>query len=86
MTLSDITADSLHETTVERLNQFFFKIGLNSIKIKCFWDRFNGMTFVEMAEQDEDVKASPDKYRKRFKRISKQIRANSEDFNKALFK
>lgn len=30
-------------------NILFKKIGMNDKKIKCFWDRFAGITFVEMA-------------------------------------
>ena len=46
---SELTKDSLQIETIEHLDLLFEKIGFKEEKVACFWDRFDGMTFVEMA-------------------------------------
>ncbi len=65
--------DDLQPDTIEGLNEFLKQIGLNSNKIDCFWDRFDGMAFVDMANKDPSANASEDKFRKQFKRLINQI-------------
>jgi len=84
MVTSNLSSDSLQSETLEDLNELFANIGLNEKKIRCFWDRFDGMTFVEMAEADKNKTASPDQYRKRFKRLIAQLERHSEQFRAIL--
>ncbi|MFA0521783.1 hypothetical protein AB4501_33010, partial [Vibrio sp. 10N.222.55.E8] len=58
--------------------------GLNQDKIDCFWLRLTGFTFVEMSELDESITESPDKYRKRYKRMLSQLNAHSSEFRTIL--
>lgn len=71
---SEISKEELDENFIERFNQLFIKIDLSESKIECFWNRFNGMTFVEMAALDTNPNCTPDKYRKRYKRLMLQIK------------
>ncbi|GIC75627.1 hypothetical protein [Moritella sp. F3] len=84
MVTSNLSSDSLQSETLEDLNELFTNIGLNEKKIRCFWDRFDGMTFVEMAAADTNKTASPDQYRKRFKRLIAQLERHSEQFRAIL--
>lgn len=77
-------SDEIRPEVIEALNSFLIKMGLNKTKIKCFWDRFDSMTFVEMARQDPIKSASADKYRKRFKRIIIQLDSHSSEFKEIL--
>lgn len=70
---SELNIDFIESDTIEKLNGFFQSIGLNNEKIRCFWDRVDGMTFVEMASEVKNPNASPDKYRKRYKRLMKNL-------------
>jgi len=81
---SKLSTTMLRPEVIEALNSFLIKMGLNKTKIKCFWDRFDGMTFVEMARQDPVKSASADKYRKRFKRIIIQLDSHSSEFKEIL--
>lgn len=81
---SDLTMGSLKVDTIERLNKLFKKARLNENKIKCFWDRFDGKTFPEMAEQDKDKPATSDKYRKRYKRLVAQLESYSSELRDIL--
>tara|TARA_R110001583_G_C5667601_1_gene410382 strand:+ start:8806 stop:9528 length:723 start_codon:yes stop_codon:yes gene_type:complete len=81
---SDLNMGSLQVDTIERLNKLFKKARLNEDKIKCFWDRFDGKTFPEMAEQDKDKSATSDKYRKRYKRLMIQLEEYSTEFRDIL--
>ncbi len=73
---SDLDMQSFHHDTVQKLDDFLKESGLNDKKIRCFWDKLEGMTFVEMAEQDS-ISATPDKYRKRYKRLLTQLESKS---------
>lgn len=81
---SELNMNSLQSDTIEKLDTLFKKIGLNNQKISCFWNRFNGMSFVEMAELDQKPNVSPDKYRKRFKRLITQLQAHSDEIRDIL--
>jgi hypothetical protein len=81
---SHLSTDMLQPETIENLNHFFKEIGMNDKKIKCLWDRFSGVTFVEMAQEDLAQSATPDKYRKRFKRILSQLEPYSNIFKEIL--
>jgi hypothetical protein len=80
---SDLDMQSFHHDTIQELDDFLKESGLNDKKIRCFWNRLEGMTFVEMAEQGATA-ASPDKYRKRYKRLLAQLESRSETFKEIL--
>jgi hypothetical protein len=61
----NFSTEKLQAEDIKNANILFKKIGMNDKKVKCFWDRFAGVTFAEMARQDPDPSATPDKYRKR---------------------
>ena len=73
---SDLNMQSFHHDTIQKLDDFLKGSGLNDKKIRCFWDRLEGMTFVEMAEQDSAL-VTADKYRKRYKRLLTQLESKS---------
>ncbi|PHR52371.1 MAG: hypothetical protein COA47_17890 [Robiginitomaculum sp.] len=73
---SGLNMQSFHHDTIQDLDDFLKESGLNDKKIRCFWDKLEGMTFVEMAEQDS-ISATPDKYRKRYKRLLTQLESKS---------
>lgn len=81
---SDLTMGSLQPETIEKINDLLNKVGLNENKRCCFWDRFDGKSFPEMAEQDKDKSATPDKYRKRYKRLIAQLESNSSELRDIL--
>jgi len=81
---SDLNMNSLQVETIERLNALFKRIRLNENKMNCFWDRFDGKSFPEMAEQDKDKSATSDKYRKRYKRLLDQLESHSNEFRDIL--
>lgn len=81
---SGLKMNSLQSETVEALNELFISIGLSEKKIRCFWYRFDGMTFVDMAKQHKDKAVTPDKYRKRFKRLITQLESQSDKFRNIL--
>ena len=81
---SELTKDSLQIETIEHLNLLFEKIGFKEEKVACFWDRFDGMTFVEMANIDPSPSAKADKYRKRFNRVITQLNTHSDEFKRIL--
>ena len=81
---SDFTTNTLQTETIMNLNIFFERIGLDDKKIDCFWDRFSGLTFVEMAEQDPIQNVTADKYRKRFKRILLKLSSHSVQLKEIL--
>lgn len=43
----NISQERFQADDVKNANILFKKIGMNDKKIKCFWDRFVGITFVE---------------------------------------
>lgn len=73
---SGLNMQSFHHDTIQELDYFLKESGLNDKKIRCFWDKLEGMTFVEMSEQDS-LSSSPDKYRKRYKRLITQLESKS---------
>ncbi len=78
---SNLSLDSLHPETLVDLDAFFkHTVGLNQDKIDCFWLRFAGFSFVEMSELDDSMTESPDKYRKRYKRMLSQLNSHSSEF------
>jgi len=81
---TELFSELLDPETIENLNLLFKEIGLNDKKTKCLWDRFNGLTFVEMAEKDPSESATPDKYRKRFKRVLVDLEPYSDIFKEML--
>jgi hypothetical protein len=71
--LSNISDDLVLET-----ESFLKKLHLNDKEIRCFWDRLEGQTFVEMAKEYQEgnvkkEKSAPDLYRKRYQRLMKKI-------------
>ncbi|WP_426359382.1 hypothetical protein ACPUVO_03815 [Pseudocolwellia sp. HL-MZ19] len=57
---------------------FLKKLHLNDKEIRCFWDRLDGETFVDMAKEYQEgnvkkEKSAPDLYRKRYQRLMKKI-------------
>lgn len=77
---SPLTSSSLEAGSLEALDALFKRIGVNEEKASCFWDRFNGMTFVEMAKNSPNKEATPDQYRKRFKRLIANLEKHSSEF------
>lgn len=80
----NVSKEKFQADDVKIANDMFKKIGMNDKKVKCFWDRFAGITFAEMARQDPDPSATPDKYRKRLNRLTLQLQSHSEDLKEIL--
>ena len=77
-------ASSMKPDTIEEIEVFLRKTGLNDNKIRVFWDRFEGLTFVEMAERDSNKNATPDKYRKRYRRLMERLESKYEKFKELM--
>ena len=75
---------SMKPDTIEEIDIFLRNIGLNDNKIRCFWDRFEGFSFVEMAERDPNKNATPDKYRKRYGRLMKRLESKHGKFRELM--
>lgn len=75
----NVSKEKFQADDIKSATALFEKIGMNNKKIKCFWDRFAGITFVEMARQDPDPLATPDKYRKRLNRLIFQLAPHLEE-------
>jgi hypothetical protein len=72
-TSSNISDDAIADT-----EQYLKKLHLNEKEIRCFWDRLEGDTFVDMAKEYQEgnakkEKSAPDLYRKRYKRLMEKI-------------
>jgi len=75
----NVYTEKFKADNVKNANTLFKEISINDHKIKCFWDRFTGITFVKMARQDPDPLATPDKYRKRLNRLIFQLAPHLEE-------
>jgi hypothetical protein len=75
---------SMSPDTIEEIDVFLRKIGLNDNKTRCFWDRFEGFSFVEMAERDSNKNATPDKYRKRYRRLMDRLDSKHGKFKELM--
>ncbi|OKY25128.1 hypothetical protein [Thalassotalea sp. PP2-459] len=69
---------SISDEVIEKTTEYLKKLHLNEKEIRCFWDRMDGQTFVEMADEYQESNASkeksmPDLYRKRYQRLLKKI-------------
>ncbi|MGK0270068.1 MAG: hypothetical protein ACI88H_000703 [Cocleimonas sp.] len=77
-TSSNISDDAIADT-----EQYLKKLHLNEKEIRCFWDRLEGDTFVDMAKEYQEgnakkEKSAPDLYRKRYKRLMEKIGNKNE--------
>lgn len=71
--LTSISDDGIAET-----EQYLKKLHLNDKEIRCFWDRLDGQTFVEMDKEYQESKSAnadsrADLYRNRFNRLMEKI-------------
>lgn len=69
---------NISDEAIESTTEYLKKLHLNDKEIRCFWDRLDGQTFVEMAKEYQESSASkeksvPDLYRKRYSRLMKKI-------------
>jgi hypothetical protein len=78
------STSSMSPEAIEDVDSFLRDTGFNEIKIRCFWDRFEGYTFVEMAERSSDDKVTPDMFRKRYKRFMKALGPKLELFKEKV--
>lgn len=81
---SNLRVTDLAEATINALHTLFRRKRFNDKKIRCFFDRLDGMSFVEMSENDPDINATPDKHRKRYKRMLMQLKRNEEELRNIL--
>lgn len=81
---SDTNIRHLSDSSLEALMDLFIRKRFSDDKIMCFLSRLFGMTFVEIAKQDQDSNATPDKYRKQFKRMVAQLERNKEELRDIL--
>jgi len=70
---SNISDDCIADTEL-----YLKKLHLNDKEIRCFWDRLEGDTFVDMTKEYQEgnakkAKSAPDLYRKRYKRLMEKI-------------
>lgn len=72
------SSSNISDDAIEDTEQYLKNLHLNDKEIRCFWDRLEGQTFVEMAKEYQEgnvkkEKSAPDLYRKRYKRLMKKI-------------
>ena len=78
-------AKGLSDSSIDQLIELFIIKRFSYEQMWCFFNRLSGMTFADMAKKDPfDDGATPDRYRKQFKRMVARLERNKEEIRDIL--